>query len=153
MPKTAVGLFSDAAAVDDVVREIEALGFPRNEIHTLGEPLDMGVSGVTSIPHLEFEVALKHELMRIGATEAQAEAYVDGVRRRGVLVFATGTDEKVDEAANAMNRYGAVQIEESVGPEPALPRAAHANMTPIHDSPVQAGRFLEPRDGAAFFIW
>ena len=30
MPKTAVGLFEKPGLVDDVVREIEALGFPRS---------------------------------------------------------------------------------------------------------------------------
>ncbi len=32
MPKTTVGLFENAGIVEDVVREIEALGFPRNEV-------------------------------------------------------------------------------------------------------------------------
>jgi hypothetical protein len=32
MPKTTVGLFMDAGVVEDVVREIEALGIPRNEV-------------------------------------------------------------------------------------------------------------------------
>ena len=35
MPKTAVGLFEKPGLVDEVVREIEALGFPRKEVRTL----------------------------------------------------------------------------------------------------------------------
>ncbi len=153
MPKTAVGLFENPGVVDDVVREIESVGFPRNEVRTLGEPLDLAVTGVTSIPHIDFEVSLTRELMRIGATKSQAGAYVEGVRRRGVLVFATGLDEKVDMAAQIMNRHGAVEVEETTGPEPLLPHGAHQSMTPVRDSPVQAGRLLEPSGGAAFFVW
>ncbi len=152
MPKTAVGLFHDSAVVEDVVREIEALGFPRNEVRTMGEPLDLAMTGVTSVPHLDFEVALTRELMRIGATQAQAEAYVDGVRHQGVLVLTTGNEQEVDKAAAIMNRYGAMQIEESTGPEPQLPHVPRA-MAAMHDSGVQAGRLREPTDGAAFFIW
>jgi hypothetical protein len=141
------------AAVNDAVREIESLGLPRNEIRTVGEPLDLSVSGVLSIPHIDFETSLKRELLRIGATRVQTDAYLEGLRKRGILVFATGLDEQVDRAAEVMNRYGAAQIEESSGPEPQVPRAAAGRMTPMHDSPVQAGRVREPSGGAAFFVW
>lgn len=152
MRKTAVGLFHDVAAMKDVVGEIESIGFPRNEVRTVGEPLDLAMTGVTSVPHLDFEVALTRELMRIGATPAQAEAYVDGVRHQAVLVFATGSEQEVDKAAAIMNRYGAMQIGESAGPEPQLPHVPRG-VAPRHNSGVQAGRLREPTDGAAFFIW
>ena len=38
MPKTTVGLFEHPGLVDDVVREIGSLGFPRNEVRNLEEP-------------------------------------------------------------------------------------------------------------------
>jgi hypothetical protein len=38
MAKTAVGLFESAGRADEDVREIEALGIPRNEVRTLAEP-------------------------------------------------------------------------------------------------------------------
>lgn len=153
MKKTAVGLFRDPGAVDQVIREIEGLGLPRNEVYALGEPLDLAVHGVTSIPRIDFEVALTRELLRIGASRSQAEAWIDGVRRQGTLVFATGADERVDRVAEIMNRHGAVNTEETTGPEPVLPHVAHAGRALFHDSPVQAGRVLEPAGGAAFFIW
>jgi len=118
MPKTAVGLFKDAALVDDIVSDIEAAGFPRQEVHTLEEPAVFDVTGVMSFPRLDFEVALMRELTRIGATKAEAAAYLDGLRRGGALVFATGSDDKVDIAADIMNRHGAVEIEEAAGAEP-----------------------------------
>ena len=83
MPKTAVGLFQHPGVVDDVVREIEALGFPRSEVRTLGEPSSFDVTGVMSFPRLDFEVDLIRELTRIGATKAEAQAYVEGLRRGG----------------------------------------------------------------------
>jgi hypothetical protein len=153
MPKTVVGLFENPGLVDGVVREIEALGFPRNEVRTLAEPKAFEVTGVMSFPRLDFEVDLIRGLTRIGATRTEAQAYVKGLRRGGALVFATGSDQKVEAAANVMNRDGAVEIEESSGPEPQLPSAVLESMTPMRDSPVQAGRIREPGDGACFFVW
>ena len=132
MPKTTVGLFEDAGIVEDVVREIEALGFPRNEVQVVGEPATFEVTGVMSFGRLDFEVHLMRELTRIGATKAEAQAYIDGLRRGGALVFATGTDNNVDAAADIMNRHGAIEIEETSGPEPRAPaccsRGRHAGV-------------------------
>ncbi len=153
MPKTAVGLFKNPEVVDTVVHEIESIGFPRNEIRILGEPLDLAVTGVRSIPNIDFEVDLYRELTRIGATKPEAEGYIDGVRHRGVLVFATGADEQADKAAKVMNLYGAVEIEETTGPEPQLPSVVRENVAPERESLIQAGRIREPGGGACLFVW
>jgi hypothetical protein len=153
MPKTAVGLFAIPNLVDRVVREIEALGFPRKEVRTLTEPATFEVTGVMSFPRLDFEVDLSRELARIGATKAESQVYVEGLRRGGALVFATGEDEQVDAAADIMNRHGATEIEEPRGEEPRLPGVARASMTGVRSSPVLAGRIREPGSGAAFFVW
>jgi len=153
MPKTAVGLFENPDRVDDVVRDIEALGFPRNEVRTLEEPKAFDVTGVMSFPRIDFEVDLIRSLERIGASEASALAYRDGVRRGGALVFATGSDDKVTAAADIMNRSGAVKIEQDKGSEPELPHSSRANMTPMRDSPIAIGRALQPGDGVSFFTW
>lgn len=153
MPKTAVGLFENPGAVDDVIREIEALGFPRNEVRRLDEPATFETTGVMSFPRLEFEGDLVRELTRIGAAKAETQAHVAGLRRGGTLVFATGADEKVDAAAGIMNRRGAVEVRENSGPEPQLPHVVLGSMTPMHDHPVQAGRIREPGSGACVFVW
>jgi hypothetical protein len=153
MPKTAVGLFENPGVVEDVVREIEALGFPRNEVRRLDEPATFEITGVMSFPRLDFEVALLRELTRVGAGKAEAEAHVQGLRRGGALVFATGNDEKVDAAAGIMNRRGAVEVGENSGPEPQLPHVVLGSMTPMHDRPVQAGRIRESGSGACVFVW
>jgi hypothetical protein len=153
MPKTAVGLFEKPGLVEEVVREIEVLGFPRKEVRTLTEPATFDVTGVMSFPRLDFEVDLARELTRIGATKAESQAYVEGLRRGGALVFATGSDERVETAADVMNRRGAVEIEATNGPEPQLPGVVHENITPMRSSPVQAGRVREPGGGAGLFVW
>ena len=153
MPKTAVGLFENAEHVDDIVREIEDLGFPRKEVRTLKEPTTFDVTGVMSFPRLDFEVDSIRALTRIGATKAESQAYVEGLRRGGALVFATGSAESVDAAADIMNRNGAVGVEESNGPEPQLPGVVRESMSPLRDGPVLAGRIREPGSGACFFSW
>lgn len=153
MPKTAVGLFDNRSVVDEVVREIESVGFPRNEVRTVGEPLDLGATGVMSIPRIDFEVDLFRELTRMGAAKTAAQAYIEGLRRGGVLVFATGLDQKVDQAAEIMNRHGAVETAEDRAPEPHLHTAIPESATPIHDNPVQAGRLRHSDGGACFFVW
>jgi hypothetical protein len=153
MPKTAVGLFENPGLVEDVVKEIEGLGFPRKEVRSLKEPASFEVTGVMSFPRLDFEVELRREFKRIGATEGEAQAYLRGLRGGGALVFATGPDQKVEAAADVMNRRGAVEIEQSSGPEPNLPGTSYENTTPNRDSPVLAGRIREPGGGACLFVW
>lgn len=153
MPKTVVGLFENAQLVDAVVREIEALGFPRQEVRTMREPANFDVTGVMSFPRIDFEVDLSRELARIGATIPETRAYVEGLRRGGALAFATGSDEKVEAAANIMNRHGAVEVEEVTGSEPELAAVGHHSTTPIHRSTVMAGRVRQADGGACFFVW
>ncbi|MGD0295612.1 MAG: hypothetical protein ABSE86_00765 [Bryobacteraceae bacterium] len=153
MPKTAVGLFENADLVDNVIREIEGLGFPRKEVRTLMEPATFEVTGVMSFPRLEFEGDSIRALTRIGATNAESQVYLEGMRRGGALVFATGLDDSVEGAAGIMNRHGAVDIKKTTGPEPQLPGVARESMTPLGNGPVQAGRIREPGSGARFFSW
>jgi hypothetical protein len=99
MSKTVVGLFKNPSQVDDVVTEIEALGLARQDVRTLAEPSTFEVIGVMSFARLDFEVdpsgfrsGVMRELSRIGATKADAQAYVDGLRRGGALEMATSSD-------------------------------------------------------------
>jgi hypothetical protein len=153
MPKTAVGLFENPGLVDDIIREIETLGFPRKEVRELEEPATFDVTGVMSFPRLDFEVELTRELTRIGATKAEEKAYLDGLRRGGALVFATGSVEMVDAAAATMNRYGALEVEAASGPEPRLPGVVRESMPPTNDSIVQTGRVREPSGSTSCFVW
>jgi hypothetical protein len=153
MSKTAVGLFENPGLADQVVHDLEAGGFPRNEIRILGESLDMAGSGVTSTPNIDFEVSLNRDLRKIGATEAEAEAYVQGVRRGGILVFASGPDEKIDAAAEIMNRHSPVEVEELTGGELNLPSTTGRNVNATQDSSVQTGKTRQAGGGARMFSW
>jgi len=152
MPKTAVGLFQNRNVVGQVVRDIESAGFPRTEVRAIGEPLDLGVTGVLSIPRVDFEVDLFRELSRMGASRTAAQAYVDGVRSGGVLVFATGSDDQVVQAAGIMNRHGAVQTQEDNAPEPHLHSRYRESGAALATGTVQTGR-LRQGGGACLFFW
>jgi hypothetical protein len=153
MPTTVVGLFENPEIVNDAVREIEALGFPRQDVRSAKEPTSFDVTGVMSFPRLDFEVELSRELARIGATEAESRDYVEGLRRGGALAFATGSEAQVKAASNIMNLHGAIEVEEVNGSEPELPHVVHANIASVHQGTVLAGRIRESGGGAAFFVW
>jgi hypothetical protein len=141
MAKTAVGLFEDSGLVEAVVRDLENNGILREDIRVLSEPLEIAGEGVLSTPRTDFEVDLTHDLMALGVVQAEAEAYVEGVQRGGVLVFATG--QKAEAAAEIMNRHGAVGIENVSGTRTALPNIDH------DPSGQNAGSI----SGARMFVW
>ena len=157
MSKTAVGLFEHAGVADQVVHDLDASAFPRNEIRILGEPRDMSVDGAMSTPRTDFQVGLDRELRAIGASDQEASAYVQGVRRGGVLVFATGSNEQVDNAAEIMNRHDAMKVEELVGSEPntgsSMVGESGESAAPVHDSFTQTGRTRQSGGGARMFVW
>ena len=153
MAKTAIGLFENSAPVKEVVRDLEASGILSKDVRVLGEPREMAGSGVMSIPHTDFEVGLTRDLTAVGVVEADAEAYVRGVRRGGVMVFATGSGEKADAAAEIMNRHHAVEIEELSTSRPELPSTDNGEAPPDRDSSVETGRFRSPGGGARLFVW
>jgi hypothetical protein len=153
MTKTAIGLFENSGSVDDVVRELEASGFSRNEVRVLSEPRDMGSSTVMSTPRTDFEVALTRDLTSFGVAEADAEAYVRGVRRGGIMVVASGSDSTADNAVAIMNRHGAVEITEIAASHSYLPGVNNDERTPDRDISFQAERFHTAGSGARLFVW
>jgi hypothetical protein len=146
-------LFENPGLADQVVRDLEASGFPRNDVRILSESVDMPGSGVMGIPNIDFEVSLNRELRTIGASGPEAEAYVKGVRRGGVLVFASGSNERIDAAAEIMNRHSPIDVEELTGGELDLPSTTGENATPTHARSVQTGRVRQSGGGARVFAW
>jgi hypothetical protein len=146
-------LFENPGLADQVVRDLEASGFPRNDVRILSESVDMPGSGVMGIPNIDFEVSLNRELRTIGASGPEAEAYVKGVRRGGVLVFASGSNERIDAAAEIMNRHSPIDVEELTGGELDLPSTTGENATPTHARSVQTGRVRQSGGGARVFVW
>lgn len=153
MSKTAVGLFENPGAANRVVHDLDLSAFPRNEIRILGEPRDISATGVMSTPRTDFEVGLDRELKTFGATEREANAYVQGVRRGGVIVFATGSNEEVATAAQVMNRHGAIEVEELMGREPSTGAMIHETAPTTADHSTQTGRISQTGGGARMFVW
>jgi hypothetical protein len=153
MSKTAVGLFVNPGVADQVIHDLDANGFPRSEVRILGEARDMGDTGMMGTPHTDFEVGLDRELRMIGASDPEAHAYVQEVRRGGVIVFATGSNEQVDSAADIMNRHGAVEVEKLIGCEPNTGSMIDESLPAIHDSSGQTGRVRQSGSGARMFVW
>jgi hypothetical protein len=153
MAKTAVGLFENSGLADEVVRDLEATGFPRNDVRVLGEPRQMAGSGLMSTPHTDFEVGLIRDLTAFGVIEADAEDYVQGVRRGGVMVFATGSGDKAQVATEIMNRHGAVEVEKISASRPELPSAGSGEALPGREQSVQIGRDRSSGSGARLFVW
>ncbi len=153
MSRTAIGLFENPGSVDEVVRDLEACGFPQKDVRVLGEPREMAGRGVMSTPHTDFEVGLIRDLTAFGVIEADAEAYMQGVRRGGVMVFATSSGEKADAATQIMNRHGAVELEEISASRPNLPNVDAGEVTPVHNISTQTGRSRSPGSGARLFVW
>jgi hypothetical protein len=60
MPKTAVGLFENAGLVDDIVRDIEALGFPRKEVRSMEEPASFEVTKERNVSHVGNELGCSY---------------------------------------------------------------------------------------------
>ena len=153
MAKTALGLFANQAMATEVAQEITALGFAAKEVRVLSEPRDMPVTTVLSTPGTDFTLALCRDLRQIGATEAETEAYVQGVRKGGPLVFATGSGTQVDTAAEMMNRHKAIRVEELSGLEPDLPNVVPGSTACTHDDSTLGGRPGSCGDGARIFVW
>jgi hypothetical protein len=99
----------------------------------------MSGDGVMSTPRTDFEVGLNRELKAIGATNEEANAYGQGVRRGGVLVFATGSNARVDMAAEIMNRHDSIEVDELVGRELHTDGLAGETMTRIRESSPKPG--------------
>jgi hypothetical protein len=153
MSKTVVGLFENSSLADQVVHDLEASGFPRDDVRILSEPMDMAVTRVMSTPHNDFQVSLNRDLRKIGATDQEANAYVQGVRHGGVLVFASGPDGKIEAAAEIMNRHSPVEVEELTGGELDLPSATGKTVARVQNSSVLTGRTRQAGGGARMFSW
>lgn len=153
MARTAVGLFENSGSADGVVRDLTSKGFLQKDIRVLGEPIEMPDSGLMSTPHADFEVDLIRDLTAFGVVEGDAEAYVQGVLRGGVMVFATGTGKNADQAAEIMNCHGALEIEKISATQPKLPDAEIGEEIPVRAPSTQTARVRSAGSGARLFVW
>lgn len=153
MAKTAVGLFSTVALAEKIADELETSGFSRDEIRIVTEPLDMPMPSVLSTPGTAFLEDLSRELLDIGATEKEAEVYVQEVRGGASLLLATGSDDNVEAAVAIMNRANAEDVEKLQGMEPAIPSELERNVISTRAESVMTGRTRQSGSGARIFTW
>jgi hypothetical protein len=152
MARTVVGLFENQGFANQVASELRETRLPLGEIRVVADPLDLSVSSLLSTPHTDFMAALCRDLREIGATDEEAEAYVQGLQKGGTLVLATGTVEQVDAAATIMNQHNAADVEKLAGLEPALP-ATHLGSGTTRRESILAGRIRQSGGGARIFVW
>ena len=153
MAKTAVGLFENPGSVDEVVRDLEATGFPRNDVRVLVEPREMVGNGLMSTPHTDFEVGLVRDLTAFDVLEADAEDYVRGVQRcGGVMVFATGSGDKAEAATEIINRTVPLEIEKVSASRPELPIRTTVRRL-LSAILLSKWRSRSPGGGARLFVW
>lgn len=152
MAETAVGLFEHPGTADAVVDALRASGFPANGIRTLSKPAAMPVDSATSTPALDFAAALSQDLLAMGASEPECQAYLDGLRLGNVLVFATGSVAEAETAIAVMDAYDPIEIEEFAGSAPALP-GIHFGNAGAHDISSKIDRSRAKSEGARVFSW
>ena len=116
------------------------------------------VDGAMSTPGADFALAVGRDLSAIGANEAEREHYLSGLKRGNVLVFATGTAAEADTAADLMNDYGAIEVEEFAGAVATgvgEKVGSVGNLKAINENDVglKADRKLARTTGAKVFSW
>ncbi len=147
MPTTVVRLFEKPDLLNEAIREIEALGIPRQEIRSEKEPARFDVARVMNFPRLDFEVDPGRELTRIGATGPESQAYVEGLQRGGSLAFAGDGGGQYHEQARSDRNRKAQWFRTAAAP------VVHQNITHASEGTVMNGRIRQSGGGAAFFVW
>jgi hypothetical protein len=153
MTHTAIGLFPNSLNAEQAITELKAAGIAANELRVISEPRYMHVAGVLSTPEIDFCADLDQDLRAMGVTEPEVQAFIRGVRNGGVLVFASGSIEQVENFASIMNHREAANVEELTGMEPVLPGVAHESAIPAHGYSAQTGRVRCAGGGARMFVW
>jgi hypothetical protein len=69
------------------------------------------------------------------------------------MVFATGSGNQMDTAAEIMNRHHAIEIEKLNASELNLPGTEGEDTGPSRNASVQTGRTRSIGAGARLFVW
>lgn len=174
MSETAVGLFEDAVVAEAVVDSLRAHGFPSSGIRVVAAPTSASAASLgdetginTGFNGGNFGAGVTKDLRAMGVTEYESNAYVAGLHRGNVLVYATGSRPQADEAVAVMNEYSALEIEEfatagaaarvektdlgTINPESRLPES---NVTiGAHEKSYTSHSSRSKTEGARVFAW
>ena len=153
MTHTALGLFRNATDADIVVTELKAAGFSAGDVRIAAEPRYMPVSSPLSTPGMDFCEDLALNLRAIGVPEPVTQAYIQGVRDGGSLLFASGSAEQVEKAVEIMNHHPVVTVEELKALQLDIRELPHEKAIAHEVSTGQAGRVRYAGSGARMFAW
>jgi hypothetical protein len=153
MAETAVALFDHPGTADAVVDGLRESGIPSNGIRILSKPTAAAVNSSISTPAVDFAASLSNDLRSIGATDQECEAYLTGVQRGNVLVFATGSHSQADKAISVMNAYEPIEIEEFAGSVAVLPDVHGKEVEPHDAISLKSDQARAKTEGARVFTW
>lgn len=150
MAKTAVGLFENSELASEVVLDLVANGFFKNDVRVLGEPREMAGGGLMSTPHRS-GVDSGSDRVR-GRRSRRGRLRSRNPARKGHgLCHRCG--RQGSGGTEIMNRHGTVEIEKISAGRLELPNAGQGEELPVHDPSVQTVRFRSPGSGARLFVW
>ena len=102
MSETAVGLFEDAVVAEAVVDSLRAHGFPSSGIRVVAAPRGASAASLGSETGINtgfnggsFATSMAKDLRAMGMTEYESNAYLAGLHRGNVLVYATGSSRRL----------------------------------------------------------
>jgi uncharacterized protein (TIGR02271 family) len=142
--KRVVGLFADCSGAERAVQKLLSNGFARAELSlvvndTRGEPVTTVQEGV-GLGAVADE--LLSALAEAAIAEEEATDYGEGVRRGGILLIVTTTEDKAGHAEAILRRHEAGDLAVRVaqgqergwtGPPPAAEPSTAADLTRGHD--------------------
>jgi len=105
MSKTIVGVFDDAAAANNAVRDLTAAGIPREQVGITSNEQAAEKPGFS-----ERVIGFFESLFADESDKSQASTYTEAWRRGQVLVVAELDPSQVAQGVEILNRYGTVDL-------------------------------------------
>jgi uncharacterized protein (TIGR02271 family) len=99
-------MYADTQLVNSVVHDLESAGFKHHDLTIMSKNTGSGLGSVSD--------ASASKLRDMGASEAQARAYIEGVNRGNTVIAVEVSDDEVAEAQRIMERQGLIDVEGSM---------------------------------------
>lgn len=112
MAYTVLGLFDSMSDVNEVKRELKALGIPDSDIRVTQQSSATAQGGAAYSEDKGFWKSLKEMFTGDDEGYRDADYYAEGTRRGGILVSVDVSDERAESAADILRRHNAVNIDE-----------------------------------------
>jgi len=112
--RTVVGVFDDYSSADNVARDLQDAGIPRESIQVQSNFMTgaAGRSGYQQEPHEGGISGFFHRLF--GDHDNDAQNYAEAHRRGNAIVTVTAPEDQIDRVVTIMNSAGALDIDRRV---------------------------------------